>query len=159
MQSHTSCLDVSHLPPPQSSGWLVETKPIPPGQLDRETLRYFDKIFQLGAQLAAAPVPWEVKEGFLVAQLSSALCLPTCGEAQSVSVGQKWLSSGKMATHVSISFPCVHIVPAGNHVGRNVLTKTNYISQRAGSTFLPSAQHSHISVIWWFCLIVGQGLQ
>lgn len=55
----------------------------------------------------------------------------------------------------SCSFPYVHNVPAVNHVERNVLTKTNYISQRAGSTFLPSAQHSHLSVISWSCLIVG----
>lgn len=39
---------------PQLSGWLVDRKLMPLLQRDREMLEYFDKIFQLSVQLAAA---------------------------------------------------------------------------------------------------------
>jgi len=37
---------------PQAAGWAEGKKPLPPR--DRETLEYLDKIFRLGAQMAAA---------------------------------------------------------------------------------------------------------
>jgi len=39
---------------PHSAGWSGNRKPLPPLPQDKDTLEYFDKIFQLGAQLAAA---------------------------------------------------------------------------------------------------------
>ena len=39
---------------PHSAGWSGHRKPLPPLLQDKDTLEYFDKIFQLGAQLAAA---------------------------------------------------------------------------------------------------------
>ncbi len=39
---------------PHSAGWSGHRKPLPPLPQDKDTLEYFDKIFQLGAQLAAA---------------------------------------------------------------------------------------------------------
>jgi len=38
---------------PQAAGWAEGKKPLPPLPRDRVTLEYFDKIFRLGAQMAA----------------------------------------------------------------------------------------------------------
>lgn len=39
---------------PHSAGWSGSRKPLPPLPQDKDMLEYFDRIFQLGAQLAAA---------------------------------------------------------------------------------------------------------
>jgi len=38
----------------QAAGWAEGRRPLPPLPRDREALEYLDKIFRLGAQLAAA---------------------------------------------------------------------------------------------------------
>lgn len=59
--------------------------------------------------------------------------------ARSVPAAQKWPSPGRLAALVSAPSRSVHNVPAVDHVLRNLLIKTNYISQRADSSSLPSA--------------------
>ena len=39
---------------PQTAGWAEGRRPLPPLSRDREMLEYLDKIFRLGAQMAAA---------------------------------------------------------------------------------------------------------
>ena len=38
---------------PQAAGWAEGRRPLPPLSRDREMLDYLDKIFRLGAQMAA----------------------------------------------------------------------------------------------------------
>ena len=60
-RSDTACPGVSPLDEslaahllPQTAGWAEGKKPLPPLPRDRDTLEYLDKMFRLGAQMAAA---------------------------------------------------------------------------------------------------------
>lgn len=122
---------------------------MPPLQCDREILRYFDRIFQLGAGRV------------LTAQLPSATCSPT--EREALSLERAYCTEitvfRRQATHVSAASHCVHNVPAVDHVLRIVLIQTNYISETADSSSVPSALLSYTSVARPSCeAVVGDVL-